>query len=120
MDMTFLRIIKKIVFKGDLRFFSINFRSFTRARRIPSYLPRARRYPRRGNLRNTAAASAPTATFSGRLVATVAWAGGEHRAARMRSSYGFLAAPRAGSRDAERPNAGRCCTRSRCRRRTRV
>ncbi|XP_011875592.1 PREDICTED: uncharacterized protein LOC105566303 [Vollenhovia emeryi] len=37
--------------------------------------------------------------------------------ARMRSSYGFLAAPRAGSRDAERPNAGRWCTRSRCRRR---
>lgn len=37
----------------------------------------------------------------------------------MRSSYGFLAALCAGSRDAERPNAGRCCTRS-CRRCTRV
>lgn len=34
---------------------------------------------------------------------------------RMRSSYGFLTVPRTGSRDAERPNAGRCCTRSRCR-----
>jgi len=34
----------------------------------------------------------------------------------MRSSYGFLAAAaRAGSRDAERTNAGCCCTRSRCR-----